>query len=93
MSLLSKLGTQWRELVAVLSVNRGFGFCQLWLGICKLWLGKAKGPPESPVLPLPQDFPQVQEGEYGAYWNRKFKLPWREAGLPNHPGDKVNSDQ
>jgi len=23
----------------------------------------------------------------------EFKLPWREAGLPNHHDDKVDSDQ
>ena len=25
--------------------------------------------------------------------NREFKLPWREAGPPNHHGDRVNSDR
>ena len=26
-------------------------------------------------------------------WKREFKLPWREAGPPNHLDDKVDSDQ
>ena len=26
-------------------------------------------------------------------WKREFKLPWREAGPPNHHDDKVDSDQ
>jgi len=26
-------------------------------------------------------------------WKREFKLPWREAGPPNHLDDKVESDQ
>ena len=28
-----------------------------------------------------------------ATWKREFKLPWREAGLPNHHDDKVDLDQ
>ena len=28
-----------------------------------------------------------------ATWKRGFKLPWREAGPPNHHDDKVDSDQ
>jgi len=28
-----------------------------------------------------------------ATWKREFKLPWREAGAPNHHDDKVDSDQ
>jgi len=28
-----------------------------------------------------------------ATWKREFKLPWREAGPPNHLDDKVDSDQ
>jgi len=27
-----------------------------------------------------------------ATWKREFKLPWREAGPPNHHDDKVDSD-
>ena len=27
-----------------------------------------------------------------ATWERKFKLPWREAGPPNHHDDEVDSD-
>ena len=26
-------------------------------------------------------------------WKREFKLPWREAGPPDHHNDKVDSDQ
>jgi len=26
-------------------------------------------------------------------WKREFKLPWREAGPPNHHDDTVDSDQ
>jgi len=28
-----------------------------------------------------------------ATWKREFKLPWRQAGPPNHLDDKVDSDQ
>ena len=28
-----------------------------------------------------------------ATWKREFKLPWREAGPPNHHHDRVDSDQ
>ena len=28
-----------------------------------------------------------------ATWKRESKLPWREAGPPNHHDDKVDSDQ
>ena len=28
-----------------------------------------------------------------ATWKKEFKLPWREAGPPNHLDDKVDSDQ
>ena len=28
-----------------------------------------------------------------ATWKREFKLPWREAGPPNHLDDKEDSDQ
>jgi len=31
--------------------------------------------------------------KFVATWNREFKLPWREAGPPNHHDDKVDSDQ
>ena len=36
---------------------------------------------------------RVQEGRCKATWKREFKLPWRAAGPPNHPDDKVDSDQ
>ena len=35
---------------------------------------------------------RVQEGGCKATWKREFKLPWREAGPPNHHDDKVDSD-
>ena len=28
-----------------------------------------------------------------ATWKSKFKLPWRDAGSPNHYDDVVDSDQ
>jgi len=34
-----------------------------------------------------------EEGRCKATWKREFKLPWREAGPPNHLDDKVDSDQ
>jgi len=34
-----------------------------------------------------------QEGICKATWKREFKLPWREAGPPNHHDNKVDSDQ
>ena len=37
--------------------------------------------------------PVVEEGRCQATWKREFKLPWREAGPPNHLDDKVDSDQ
>jgi len=33
------------------------------------------------------------EGRCKATWKREFKLPWREAGSPNHHDDTVDSDQ
>ena len=32
-------------------------------------------------------------GRCKATWKREFKLPWREAGPPNHHDDKMDSDQ
>jgi len=32
----------------------------------------------------------VYEGRCKATWKREFKLPWREAGPPNHHDDKVD---
>ena len=29
----------------------------------------------------------------GGGWKREFKLPWREAGPPDHHDDEVDSDQ
>ena len=34
-----------------------------------------------------------QEGRCKATLKREFKLPWREAGPPDHLDDKVDSDQ
>ena len=36
---------------------------------------------------------RLQEGRYKTTRKREFKLPWREAGSPNHPDDEVDSDQ
>ena len=33
------------------------------------------------------------KGRYKATWKTKYKLPWREAGPPDHHDDKVVSDQ
>jgi len=33
------------------------------------------------------------ENEVELPWHGEFKLPWREAGPPNHLDDKVDSDQ
>ena len=38
-------------------------------------------------------FSRLQEGRCKATWKREIKLPWREAGPPNHHDDKVDSDQ
>ena len=35
----------------------------------------------------------LQGGRCTAPCKREFKLPWREAGPPNHHDDKVDSDQ
>jgi len=39
------------------------------------------------------DLPAREEGRYKATWKREFKLPWSEAGPPNHLDDKMDSDQ
>ena len=33
------------------------------------------------------------KGRCKAAWKRELKLPWREAGPPNHLDDEVDSDQ
>ena len=33
-----------------------------------------------------------QEGRCQATWKGEFKLPWREAGPPDHLDDEVDSD-
>ena len=40
-----------------------------------------------------QNYEPYEEGRRKATWKREFKLPWREAGPPNHHDDKVDSDQ
>ena len=35
----------------------------------------------------------VTGGRCKATWKREFKLPWCEAGPPDHLNDKVDSDQ
>jgi len=35
----------------------------------------------------------LSAGRCKATWKREFKLPWREAGPPNHHDDKVVPDQ
>jgi len=37
--------------------------------------------------------PGLWKGSCKATWKREFKLPWREAGSPNHHDDRVDSDQ
>jgi len=37
--------------------------------------------------------PDGGPGACTATWEREFKIPWREAGPPNHYDDKVDSDQ
>ena len=43
--------------------------------------------------PRGNTFSSCQEDRCKAIWKRGFKLSWREAGLPNHANDKVDSDQ
>jgi len=38
-------------------------------------------------------FGKLQEGRCKSTWKREFKLPWREAGPPNHHDDTVDSEQ
>ena len=37
--------------------------------------------------------PPPWECRYKATWKRTFKLPWREAGPPNHLNDEIDLDQ
>ena len=46
---------------------------------------RASNVSELPQLPV--------EGRCKAPWKREFKLPWREAGPPNHHDDNVDSGQ
>ena len=45
------------------------------------------------VRPRRQVAGYLQEGGCKATRKREFKLPWREAGPPNHHDDQVDSDQ
>ena len=36
---------------------------------------------------------RLDTGRCKATWKRGFKLPWREAGPPNHHDGKVDSDR
>ena len=42
---------------------------------------------------LPANVVPVIHVMYSLQRNREFKLPWREAGPPNHHDDKVDLDQ
>ena len=35
--------------------------------------------------------PRAEKGRCKATWKREFKLPWREAGPPNHHDDREDS--
>ena len=52
-----------------------------------------RGTPAQTILELEKLVEKEKEGTYKATWKRDFKLPWREAGPPNHLNDKVDSDQ
>jgi len=66
--------------------------------ISSFWMFQPKpsaSPPQIGGL-LENDNPvqiPAEEGRRKATWKREFKLPWREAGPPNHHDDKVDSDQ
>ena len=45
-----------------------------------------------PAPPPPRSEPRSST-RYKATWKREFKLPWREAGPPNHLDDVVDADQ
>ena len=45
------------------------------------------------VVRVPYIANVAEAGRHKAIWKREFKLPWREAGPPNHHDDKVDSDE
>jgi len=45
------------------------------------------------IPPRPPARPPHTRAEEPLPSKREFKLPWREAGPPNHLDDKVDSDQ
>jgi len=62
------------------------------LGVVERALHPGVCPPAREVQ-VPELPPPVQEGRCKATWKRKFKIPWREAGPPNHHDDRVDSDR
>ena len=62
-----------------------------WRGVLR-WKGRMEDLLEGPRT-SPPSISIEQEGRCKAIWKREFKLPWREAGPPNHHDDKVGSDQ
>ena len=52
-------------------------------------------PPQNLGVPKPSYSTEWigQEGRCEATCKREFKLPWREAGPPNHYDDEVDSNQ
>ena len=64
-------------------------------------MGVFHGEPKSTGTELEGYLPAESEEEGGRLvrralvrtWKREFKLPWREAGPPNHHDDKVDSNQ
>jgi len=61
-----------------------------------LYIGAGRGlDPQPSTLPTSRWIHEsgYHERRCKATWIREFKLPWREAGPPNHRDDKVDSDQ
>ena len=69
-----------------------------WFWECVSWASPRSrqfsflGSPPKPATP-PKVDDHSQERRCKVTWKRKFKLPRREAGPPNHLDDKVDSDQ
>ena len=53
----------------------------------------SKPRPLNPNLSTPTSHTRTRKLSIKATWKRELKLPWREAGPPNHHNDKVDSDQ
>ena len=49
--------------------------------------------PQKPKQPPGQSRVADQQGRCKSTWTGELKLPWREAGPPNHHDNKVYSDQ